>query len=448
MLSRPSDSVKPEPLSAAEQALAVGDADGTVRAAARRLGTEPHDSAAWTLIGLARVRQGRYVDAAFAFGKAAAFGGGRPDLVDNLHKVLRLCARRDGTDPRERAGWPVWKALTDNASPRARTARPASHERSRVHLINPMMDPLRGAELKTIEFESLLSSRADVTIWSDYDIAPRFLGHRAVRRIDAENYPRDGIMIFVGVFFDSRSWLRNATPEQVVVDYHEVNPLFLMRRLGELSVLGRERLRLLFVSEALQRSVRLPGGVMPSPIDVSKFPAAIAEPTRPRPFTIGRVSRDSLDKHHPGDSEVYRHVVETGGRARVMGGRCIAGRVGPGEGLTLLDAGAEPVTDFLGSLDVFFYRTGEFFESYGRVVAEAMLCALPVVVHRTGGYAALVRHGENGFLFDTTDEAIAILNRLREEPRIRQRIGRRAREDMLSLYDERGRQHVVDALLG
>jgi hypothetical protein len=42
----------------------------------------------------------------------------------------------------------------------------------------------------------------------------------------------------------------------------------------------------------------------------------------------------------------------------------------------------------------------------GRVVTEAMACGLPVVCHESGGYAEIIEHGRNGFLFDTQQEAL------------------------------------------
>jgi glycosyltransferase involved in cell wall biosynthesis len=100
----------------------------------------------------------------------------------------------------------------------------------------------------------------------------------------------------------------------------------------------------------------------------------------------------------------------------------------------LLAEGAMPAVDFLRSLDVFYYRTGAHVETFGRVVLEAMACALPVVCHRRGGYAECIRHGENGFLFDSTDEARGIVRRLMADPSLRASVGARARETVESMY--------------
>jgi glycosyltransferase involved in cell wall biosynthesis len=49
----------------------------------------------------------------------------------------------------------------------------------------------------------------------------------------------------------------------------------------------------------------------------------------------------------------------------------------------------------------------DFDEPFGFSVVEAMACGTPVVARRRGSMAEIVREGENGFLVDTTDEAIA-----------------------------------------
>jgi len=53
----------------------------------------------------------------------------------------------------------------------------------------------------------------------------------------------------------------------------------------------------------------------------------------------------------------------------------------------------------------------EFDEPFGFSVVEAMACGTPVVARRRGSMAEIVREGENGFLVDTTDDAVAAVHR-------------------------------------
>ncbi len=49
----------------------------------------------------------------------------------------------------------------------------------------------------------------------------------------------------------------------------------------------------------------------------------------------------------------------------------------------------------------------DFDEPFGFSVIEAMACGTPVVARRRGSMAEIIRDGENGFLVDTVDEAVA-----------------------------------------
>jgi glycosyltransferase involved in cell wall biosynthesis len=48
-----------------------------------------------------------------------------------------------------------------------------------------------------------------------------------------------------------------------------------------------------------------------------------------------------------------------------------------------------------------------FDEPFGFSVVEAMACGTPVIATRRGSMAEIVQHGENGFLVDTQEEAVA-----------------------------------------
>src|SRR3712207_3243022 len=103
---------------------------------------------------------------------------------------------------------------------------------------------------------------------------------------------------------------------------------------------------------------------------------------------------------------------------------------------------------FLQGLDCFFYRTSEnFVEPSGRVITEAMACGLPVVCHKRGGYAETIDDGKNGFLFDTQQEALKILLKLKEDPALRERVGKAARRTAEELFSDAVRSEIVEFYL-
>ena len=126
-----------------------------------------------------------------------------------------------------------------------------------------------------------------------------------------------------------------------------------------------------------------------------------------------------------------------------MGGTCLAPALDGVKGIELLPAGAEPAADFYRSLDVFFYRTGDSVEAYGRVVAEAMASGLPVVAHQRGGYAEIIEHGHNGFLFSTQEQAYDAVIELRTSPALRAAAGAAAMRRAAQLHGPQAAEMVL-----
>lgn len=88
-------------------------------------------------------------------------------------------------------------------------------------------------------------------------------------------------------------------------------------------------------------------------------------------------------------------------------------------------------------------------EGFCIVVAEAMLAGIPVVAVERGGIRTYGRHDENMLKLATPDlEGVrAAIHRLAEDAALRERLGRRARADVLREYDAAAcREHVAKAL--
>jgi glycosyltransferase involved in cell wall biosynthesis len=82
-----------------------------------------------------------------------------------------------------------------------------------------------------------------------------------------------------------------------------------------------------------------------------------------------------------------------------------------------------------------------FEEPFGFSVVESMACGTPVVANRRGSMPEIVRHGENGLLVDSLDEAVAAIDAAKALDRaaVRASVERRFDvsrmvEDYLSLY--------------
>ncbi len=312
-----------------------------------------------------------------------------------------------------------------------------------IHLLNPLWDASGGSEWRTVSLYRELKERGDVQVWTEYTPDPALAAHAPVREmLKLQDFPRSGTFVLVGVYWEVGAWMRQARPERVILVYNVDDPEGLEYRIGQLRSYGIREVELVFASEALAgRANGRKGVVERSPIDLERFsPKSKSDPG----VVVGRHSRDQIFKHHPGDPALYAEAVRMGAKVRILGGTCL----GELPGVELLPAGAEPAETFLQGLDLFVYRTDPaWLEAYGRVVAEAMACGLPCLLERRGGYCELIRHGENGFLFDSQDEALGLLQRLVRDKALRTGIGAAARESIVAVYEE-ARRKMLDFYLG
>ena len=213
---------------------------------------------------------------------------------------------------------------------------------------------------------------------------------------------------------------------------------------------GMDNIEVVYASQGLKDRTKLKGIVENSPIDIERFrPRPADQPRPPRPFTVGRLSRDDARKHHADDLPLYQRLLDAGCRVRLMGtGLEIAAQSPLPPEIEVLPSGSEPPDAFLHTLDCFLYRTGpEIWETFGRVIHEAMACGLPVVVQRNGGYTDHIRHNENGFIFDTNDEAAAIIERLQHDPTLYRQISTAAHVTLEIVYSSAERAKIVDYYL-
>ena len=316
----------------------------------------------------------------------------------------------------------------------------ASAPAAPLHLLGRFGELYTGAERELLDLGRLLAGRRPVKLWSDVPVHPAYAreGITAVQPF-AQQFPKDGTLLIGGVHLQPGIWLKYTRFKRIVLFHNLSNQgqLFaIVEGVRESTGLDPE---IVFVSDFVRRSAALPGRVIPSMLDLEPF-LRVAEKRfeatrKPGPFTIGRASRDLLEKHSPDDLSLYRMLASRGIRVRIMGGTCLAPGLGGVAGIELLAAGAQSMPEFYGSLDAVFYRTGALFiEAYGRVVLEAMGAGLPVVAHETGGYAEMMVHGTSGFLVKSQEQAYDSLIALSESPELCLRVGEAAMHQAIATH--------------
>lgn len=316
------------------------------------------------------------------------------------------------------------------------TAAPAQ-KFATVHLINPMRNPTGGSEQRLLHLYHLLKRHCQVEIWSEAPPHSKFVKAYPIRKLNHHEgkFPRGGVVVIIGVYFPVGRWLKDAQPARTIMLFNTFSPDQFHALYHQLANDTGRPAEITYASNMLKEHMGIEGIIEDSIIDIRRFAPSPPIKSSEHEFIIGRLSRDVLEKHHPQDLDLYRRLIGEGCDIRIMGGTCLKERMADNARIELLPAGSIAPWTFLQSLDCFFYRTSaNWKEASGRVVTEAMACGLPVVCHSSGGYIEYIDHGRTGFVFDSDEQAMQLLLMLKNEPELRNSIGRAARQDMEAMF--------------
>lgn len=316
-----------------------------------------------------------------------------------------------------------------------------------VHLVNTLHLAFGGSELQTLALFEELAQYGEVNLWTEYKPDARFAGSYPIRGIEPNRgvFPKGGTLVFIGVFFGIGRWVREAKPKRVIVffntpDWDRLEPVVESLRHHT----GCEVEVVYHCHEQRKRFPQYPGPTQPCFIDLDGF---VPVERSSDEFVVGRMSRDDPEKHHREDPLLYSQLAELGCKVAIQGGMPLRAEISDPR-IWIAPAGTVPPVQFLQSLDCFVYRVGEnLFEAWGRVIAEAMAVGLPVVAERRGGYTEFIEDGKTGFLFDTTEEAVEIVKRLKDDPALRKEIGHNARQAITELLSPESRRKIAEFYL-
>lgn len=298
-----------------------------------------------------------------------------------------------------------------------------------IHIIAPFLDANDG-DWQAIDLYLSLRKESNVHLWSSRAPNKTLSAQYPINEIKPYQgkLPTSGTLYVVGATTEIGHWYEQAKFKRVIVIHNLFLSEVLYKSLNRLTLDGTRKVEIQYASNMIKDSIGLPGEIAyPLP-----HPERFQPPDRPttrNQFTVGRVSRDNIGKHHYGDPDFYRKLAAQGVQVSIVGGTCLKPWLKDDKNIRLLPEVPQPdIPAILNSFDCFYYRTSlAMKEAFGIVVVEAMLCGLPVVCHRQGGYAEVIEHGVNGFLFDTDEEAFEIISSLRNNADLRQAIGQKAK---------------------
>ena len=190
----------------------------------------------------------------------------------------------------------------------------------------------------------------------------------------------------------------------------------------------------------------LPSTVLYPPVDVAQF---APHSKRPQILSVGRFFAGQHNKKHLVMVEQFRQMADAG-----LGGweLHLAGGSTPGAAhedylrrvraaaagypiRIYVDLAFERLVELVGASSIYWHAGGYGesealhpvrFEHFGITAVEAMAAGCAPVLIGRGGLAELVRHGEDGYLWYTTDELRRHTRRLMDDASLRSRIAQAA----------------------
>ncbi|MBV8379653.1 MAG: glycosyltransferase [Paucibacter sp.] len=322
----------------------------------------------------------------------------------------------------------------------------------RVHIVSQLRSPFGGTEQRTMRLHTLLRASTAARMWNTHprpELARAFCPEASALHARHLSFPMTGVFMFIGNFdWHVGPWLTLARPSRFVVllntpDTHLALPF--LRRLHGFK--PSVPIDVCYAARWMRDQVGLPGAVFDSPIDIELFRPGEPDAAEARPFTIGRLSRDTVFKHHPADAALYRRLAAAGFRVRLMGATVLAEQLGGVDGIELMAEGAEPAHEFLRSLDCFYYRTHpNWIEPHGRVVCEALATGLPLICVPPGGFTEFIEHGVSGFIGTGEDNVFETLIALRDDRERGRAVGAKARAGIEERFGDAAMQWQIDFL--
>lgn len=307
-----------------------------------------------------------------------------------------------------------------------------------IHIIAPFVLG-NGGDWHAIDLYLQYSKTHRVMLWSHNPPLSTLKAQYPIQEIKPYSglVPNQGVLIISGARTEVGHWFESGNFDHVILLHNLLSPTVLYKALNRLTR-SEKKPEIVYVSDLVKRFAGLPGRVVYHIPPKERFQPETRTHNKKRKFTVGRMSTDTLSKHHFSDKDVYLNLVKDNDiQIRIIGGTCLTPWLGNQPSINLLPT--VPQTNLpaaYNDLDCFYYRVANTVkDAFPIVVMEAMLSGLPVVCHRDVGSIEVIQHGINGFVFDTQEEAINIIKALKNNANLRTEIGMHANLTAETLRD-------------
>lgn len=284
-----------------------------------------------------------------------------------------------------------------------------------IHIIAPFINA-NGGDWRAIDMYLEFRQSADVHLWSQQAPHPHLADYPIqVIRAYQGHAPNGGTLYISGSATAIGRWYDEAQFTRIVLIHNLCDQDVFYRSMHRLSLNGLRQIDIAYASQMVKDTIGLPGEIhYPIPHPERFYPAKKTEDRRKEKFTIGRISSDIISKHHYRDVALYHALAKQGFEIKIVGGTCLTPWLGDTPNIELLPTiNQHDVPAMLATFDCFYYRVSAHLkEAFGIVVAEAIAAGLPVVAYDEGGYSEILRNYKKGFLFETNQEALNLINQL------------------------------------
>ncbi len=269
-------------------------------------------------------------------------------------------------------------------------------------------------------------------------------------------YPRGGTQVFVGIDFVVDEWIRYSNPERIVVVCNRGRPSAFIRQLRVMTADGLRPIEPVFMSRARAQRFGLGHLVVPVPRtehdgakNVAPMTSLAGSGAKSSAWSVGMIGQISDQVEDPEDVKVLSDVAAAAGSLAVFDPGRYRFLLGSSQAIKFIARSEQTLPEFISTIECMYCRPAPWWdEGLGREIFMAMASGRPVICSRGSVHASIFDDRVDGLLYDSHEESLALLSKLRHSPLWAEQIANAAREKMRRLDSEAADLSRYEAVIG